>query len=58
MCPAVQQTDGTGNIGVQQGLEPLLTTFDEAELGGTTTETSPTQTADCAPSLDQNAQNQ
>lgn len=58
MCPAVQQTDGTGNIGVQQGLEPMLTNFDEAELGGTTSETFPTQTADCAPSLDQNAQNQ
>jgi len=58
LCPSVQQNGSTGNTGVQQGLEPLISTFDDAELQGATTDMSPTQTADCAPSLDQNAQNQ
>jgi len=57
LCPSVQQNGSTGNTGVQQGLEPLISTFDDAELQGATTEMSPTQTADCAPSLDQNARN-
>jgi len=58
LCPTVQTNSSTGNIGDQQALEPMLSTFDDAELAGTTAEMSPTQTADCAPSLDQYAQNQ
>jgi hypothetical protein len=57
LCPSVQQSGSTGNLGNQQGVEPFNSNFDEAELTGSTTEMSPTQSANCAPSVRQNAQN-
>jgi hypothetical protein len=58
VCPTIQSNGSTGNIGDQQALEPLLSTYDDAELAGTTSEMYPTQSAVCAPSLNQYALNQ
>jgi hypothetical protein len=55
LCPTVQQSGSSDIIANQQGLEPFNTNFEEADLTGNATETSPTQGAECAPTLGQEA---
>ena len=55
LCPTVQQSGSTDILANQQGLEPFNTNFEDADLSGNASETSPTQGAECAPTLDQNA---
>ena len=58
LCPTVQQSGSTDIIANQQGLEPFDTNFEDADLTGNASETSPTQGAECAPTLEQNAEAQ
>ena len=55
LCPTVQQSGSTDILANQQGLEAFNTNFEEADLSGNASETSPTQGAECAPTLEQNA---
>jgi hypothetical protein len=55
LCPTVQQSGSTDIVANQQGLEPFNTNFEDADLTGNATETSPTQGAECAPTLGQEA---
>ena len=55
LCPTVQQSGSTDIIANQQGLEPFNTNFEEADLTGNATETSPTLVTECAPTLGQEA---
>ena len=55
LCPTVQQSGSTDILANQQGLEAFNTNFEDADLSGNASETSPTQGAECAPTLEQNA---
>lgn len=55
VCAPIQQSGGTGNVGSEQGLQPLAWSSEDADLAGSESGIAPEQTADCAPVVGQDA---
>src|SRR5215208_6214849 len=59
VCMPVQSTGITGNLGSEQGLEPLSSSSDDSGVEGNANgEFGPVMTTDCAPTISQDATNQ
>ncbi|MBV9453020.1 MAG: hypothetical protein JOZ19_02675 [Rubrobacter sp.] len=55
LCPTVQQTANTGNVGNEQGVTQYDTTTGDIDFGGSSITITPDTTADCTQAIEQSA---